>query len=87
MIYLQMKCLDLEALLRFIYLGECEVEQENIDRFLSTARKLGIEGLATRERGGLVKGEGESAQPDTEITNQFEEEIVLRSKITVPEEN
>ena len=52
-IYLQIKCSDLEALVRFIYLGECEVEQENVDQIL----KLGIEGLVKRESGGLVKGE------------------------------
>merc|ERR1712129_11409 len=36
---------QLKALLSFIYLGETEVGKDNLDSFMKTAKKLGIEGL------------------------------------------
>ena len=51
LIYLQLKYSYLEALVRFIYLGECEVLQKDLDQFLSTAKKLRVEGLNSEEGG------------------------------------
>ena len=36
---------DLELIMRFIYLGEAEVGEENLQRFLDSAKELEIKGL------------------------------------------
>ena len=58
LVYLKLKSSDVESLVRFMYLGECQVKQEDIDLFLTTARDLKVEGLAScgEERAG--DGEG-----------------------------
>ena len=38
---------DLEALLSFMYLGQAEVAQDNLDTFMALASKLQIKGLST----------------------------------------
>lgn len=45
LIYFKLKYVDLNALVRFIYLGQCEVEQSDIDNFMDIARELEVEGL------------------------------------------
>ena len=54
LVYLKLKSSDVESLVRFMYLGECQVKQEDIDMFLNTARDLKVEGLAScgEERAG-----------------------------------
>ena len=39
---------DLANLLKFVYLGKCEVEEENIPSFLSLAKELDVSGLEGR---------------------------------------
>ena len=45
LIYLKLTYDHLDAILRFIYLGQCEVEQSDIDNFLAIAQDLLIAGL------------------------------------------
>ena len=47
LIFLKVKYNYLHSLVRFIYTGECEVEQHDIEAFLVTAKDLKIEGLAS----------------------------------------
>ena len=39
---------DLEAIVDFLYYGEAEIEQENLDAFLAVAEELKISGLSTQ---------------------------------------
>ena len=47
LVYLNLRSKDVESLVRFMYLGECQVKQEDIDLFLNTARDLKVKGLAS----------------------------------------
>ena len=47
LIFIKVKYDYLHSLVRFIYTGECEVEQHDIEAFLVTAKDLKIEGLAS----------------------------------------
>ena len=40
---------DLEAIIDFLYTGEANVSKENLDRFLSVAEDLKLNGLAREE--------------------------------------
>ena len=42
----EVRFVDLEKMLRFIYQGEVNVQQEHLARFLKTAEMLKIRGLA-----------------------------------------
>ena len=44
-IYLKLTYDHLNSIVRFIYLGQCEVDQNDIDNFLATAQDLLIDGL------------------------------------------
>ena len=50
-IYLRLKLTDLQELLRFIYLGYCEVEQVRVKDFLDLARELEVTGLSPEMEG------------------------------------
>jgi hypothetical protein len=45
LVYLKVPYKDLLAIVRFIYLGECQVEQDRVEKFLDTARELTVAGL------------------------------------------
>ena len=45
LIYLKLTYDHLYSIVRFIYLGQCEIDQSEIDSFLATAQDLLIEGL------------------------------------------
>jgi hypothetical protein len=63
---------ELRALLDFIYRGQAEVPQEDLETFLATAAELGLKGLegATRDGSGMLD----------EITEQSEE--ISKASIT-----
>jgi len=46
---------ELELILQFIYKGECQVEQENIEEFLAVGKTLKINGLKDQEDAEDVK--------------------------------
>ena len=52
---------DLLAIVDFLYYGEANIYQENLDRFLSIAEELELKGLNGREEGG-GRGDGETTQ-------------------------
>ena len=49
LLYLNIRYSDLLSLVRFIYLGECEVDQRDIDQFLKTALDLRLEGISSED--------------------------------------
>ena len=66
LVYLKLKFSTLEGLVRFIYLGECQVEQEDIDTFLNNARDLQVEGLVSS--GGETAGKEEGVKKEVNKT-------------------
>ena len=73
LIYFKLKYADVDALVRFIYLGQCEVEQSHIDNFMSIARDLEVEGLTSTPNDELYDGFhiDEKLEPN-KIEPQFE---------------
>ena len=53
---------DLLAIVDFLYYGEANIYQENIDNFLNIAEELELKGL-NGTKGGDVKGGGDSGTP------------------------
>ena len=49
LIYLRVKFLDLQAIVSFMYTGQCKVAQNELDRFLEIAKSLDVVGLAKDE--------------------------------------
>ena len=49
LMYLRMKFLDLQEIVRFIYTGQCKVAQNGLDGFLEIAKSLEIVGIANEE--------------------------------------
>ena len=47
MVYLRVNPVHVASLVQFLYQGQCQVEQEDIDTFLDLARELKIEGLTS----------------------------------------
>ena len=86
LIYLQVKYSYLESLVRFIYLGECEVPEEDLNQFLSTARKLRVEGLNSEEDGRGVKGEEVEVQEDTEHFYHRQQDSLFTGEFKDPNE-
>merc|ERR1712129_111228 len=60
---------DLVAMLDFLYIGEANVHQENLDSFLAVAEELRLKGLV----GSGVKAEVESEHTKSETPQQQEE--------------
>ena len=46
---------DLESILDFLYFGEANVDQENLDSFLAVAEELKLEGLAGQSSHDLLE--------------------------------
>ena len=49
LLYLRLKFSDLQAIVSFMYTGQCKVAQIELDRFLEIAKSLDIVGLAKDE--------------------------------------
>ena len=65
-----MKYKYLSSLVRFIYTGECEVEQHDIEPFLLTAKDLKIEGLASdTEKESSVSSPSKWEMESTDLTD------------------
>ena len=72
---------DLNNILDYIYQGEVQIYQKDMDRFLAVAQRLKLEGLT---------GDGEEQQEEEKDANYFQDEIVvsenyLQEEMTVPE--
>ena len=101
LVYLKLKSSDVESLVRFMYLGECQVKQEDIDMFLNTARDLKVEGLAScgEERAGKEEGlkkedmEENTHKPVDSVsnvddqTNQMLQNIYLEANVNDDDDN
>jgi len=60
---------ELELILQFVYKGECQVEQENIEEFLAVGKTLKINGLKDQE-------ESEDTREVVEVNTDVKEEPV-----------
>ena len=54
---------DLASILDFLYVGEANVYQENLDSFLAVAEELKVKGLAGQSSGDLSEKEEKPATP------------------------
>ena len=80
LIFLKVKYNYIHSLVRFIYTGECEVEQHDIESFLETAKDLKIEGLTSETENNSTepnqnKWEKEAPDPEDGATQPKEEKI------------
>ena len=67
LIYLKdVTSIDLELILQFIYIGECQVPHESVERFLTVGRQLLVRGLVGEAR----EGREVVWQSDANIINQ-----------------
>ena len=63
LLYLKgMKSFDVASILDFIYLGEANVDQDNLTSFLAVAEELQLKGLMGQKKGGFVGGESGSGK-------------------------
>ena len=69
LLYLKIRYSDLLSLVRFIYLGECEVDQRDIDQFLQTAKELRLEGLSSED----------GVQEEEQLVSEIEEDGFVNS--------
>ena len=65
---------DLNNILDYIYQGEVQIQQEELERFLGIAERLKLE--------GLIGGETEEDHDEVEKSKSFEEKIVKRQEDT-----
>ena len=78
LLYLKLRYSDLLSLMRFIYLGECDVDQRDIDLFLQTAKELRVEGLSSDD---VVKEEEQLvSEREDDCFERNKEERVLDNK-------
>ena len=78
LLYLKLRYSDLLSLMRFIYLGECDVDQRDIDLFLQTAKELRVEGLSSED---VVKEEEQLvSEREDDCFESNREEKVLDNK-------
>ena len=77
---------ELQFVLDYIYHGEVQIHEEQLDRFLEVAKKLKLEGL-TNEDGEHRKEANETLEEAVAIEIETEEEeIVIRKAATNTEE-
>ena len=74
---------DLQALIRFIYVGEAEINQENLEKFLDSAKLLEIQGIMDESIGS----EGRTALMENKVPYVKEGSKVIKEEITDTKEN
>ena len=68
LIYMRgVQSLDLVAIIDFLYYGEANVYQENLDTFLAIAEELKLKGLTGQNAGDIMKEDLANAEPDKTI--------------------
>ena len=77
LIYLRLPYGHLVSLVRFMYLGQCEVEQTDIDDFLENAKHLKVAGLCMEIETDVKEKKKELRKNPTELNH-------LQSQISVP---
>ena len=80
---------DLKNVLDYIYLGEAHIFQDKLDRFLSVAERLKLEGLLSKEDDSKDEEEQEYQQDIHENETSIEETIVMRNshQVKVPQDS
>ena len=84
LLYLKLRYCDLLSLMRFIYLGECEVDQRDIDQFLQTAKELRVEGLSSED--GVKEEEQFVSEREEDCFENSKEVNVLDMKTNLIED-
>lgn len=97
LIYLKgIRYTELESIIRFVYMGQCEVKRDNLEDFLKAAKELQIIGLNDDSSRNVVKPHKDSAidisnnkEPhlDTTVNNKepFLDTIVKSEPVIIPE--
>jgi hypothetical protein len=84
LLYLRLEYDHLVSLVRFIYLGQCEVEQKDIETFLLIAKQLKIEGLTDEDETIEGGNYGEKPKLDEDFPdfqNHIEEYMADESRL------
>ena len=76
---------ELQFVLDYIYHGEVQIHQEQLDRFLEVAQKLKLEGLTIKD-GEHGKKVNETLEEAVAIEIETEDETVIRKSATNTEE-
>ena len=78
--------LELDLLVRFIYIGECEVAQENLDTFLELGKDLEINGLREEVSGPETLSDGKQRQDEEKagVTEDLAKDLVENNKSNCP---
>ena len=66
LVYLRLPHDHLVSLVRFMYLGQCEVDQTDIDCFLENAKHIKVAGLTTERETGVERKKSEVCKDQTE---------------------
>ena len=75
LIYLRVKFLDLQAIVSFMYTGQCKVAQNELDRFLEIAKSLDIGGLAKDEDVKVTNNETVNNANDEASATEISESV------------
>ena len=78
LVYLRVKPAHLASMVKFLYQGQCQVEQEDIDTFLDLARELKIEGLTSEME--EQKADIALSTTDSKIVKVPREDLVSKDK-------
>ena len=65
------KIADLSAILNFIYIGQTNIDQDNIGKFLALAESLKVKGLETEAN------PKENINPNVDSHKQFQEHVMI----------
>ena len=90
LIYIKVKYDLLYSILKFIYLGQCEIEQSDIESFLECAKDLQISGLCSEMEEDITTSTEEinmrKRENKMEIQQEFQE-LVTKGNCKLPERN
>ena len=67
----------MEAMVDFLYKGEANLSQENLDGFLALAEEMRLKGLKSKEESNEILNQPKNSQNET-----FKPELPLRENIT-----
>jgi len=71
---------DLAALLDFMYNGQVDIQQDDLERFLIVAERLQVRGLSGEESNNSSPERGRKRQFDTGLNNAFKPAKVVRKE-------
>ena len=77
---------DLDNIVEYIYNGEIQIYQDNLDRFLTIAQRFRLEGLLSNEDEGDAPAE-DFAQDSKDIFTPIQDSGNIEEKLSPPESN